>query len=174
MDQPGFAIGSRVNYWFLRLVQAVFVAAAITILITLASGPGPDHLGTFFLATWSISVLLMVGFGLRNLATVAIEESGLEVRQLFRREIIPWNDVVSVRYSFWPRGPRVLIVIKRHGSRTREKLIQVPCKSGAFRRDWLTGIQETFGLIVPAKVVRFMDEVAKHQTPSNSSLPSPQ
>ena len=174
MDQQEFEIGSRVGYWLMRIVQTVFVFVAITILITSASGPGPDHVGTFFLATWSIGVLLMVGFGHRNLATVAIVESGLQVRQLFRSEIIPWSDVVSVRYSFWRSGPFVLIVVKHHGNWGREKLIRVLCQSGALRRDWFAGLKESFGFTVPNKVVRFMEEVAKHQTPSSSSIPSPQ
>jgi Bacterial PH domain len=174
MDQREFEIGSRVSYWLLRILQTVFVFVAVTILITLAMGPGPDHLGTFFLAAWSIGVLLMVPFGHRNLATVAIKQSGLEVRRLFRSEVIPWKDVVSVRYSFWRSGPLVLILVRCYGNGSRERLIRVPLQSGALRRDWLVGLKEAFGFTVPAKVVRFIDEVAKHQVPSSSSIGSPQ
>jgi hypothetical protein len=174
MDQQEIEIGSRAGYWLIRIVQTVFIFSAIVILVTLASGPGPDHAGTFFLATWSIVVLLIVAFGHRNLATAKIKKSGLEIRQLFRTKIIPWNEVVSVRYSFWRTGPFVLIVVRRHGNWTREKLIRVPCQSGPFRRDWLTGLKEGFGVTVPSRVVRFMDEVAKHQTSSGNSILSPQ
>lgn len=174
MNQPEVRLGNRVSFWFIRIVQAVFVCSAIVILATLASGPGPDHAGTFFLAAWSIGALVMVGFGHRNLATVVIKESGLEVRQLFRSTIIPWNEVLSVRYSFWRSGPLVLIAVKARGNWSREKLIRVPCQSGALRRDWLTGLKESFGLTVPAKVLRFMEEVAKHRTSSGSAIESPQ